>query len=84
MKTTVELADDLAKRARAHAAKERTTLRALVERGLHHVLATDEQAGSFRLRDASVGGRGLSEAFQGASWNRVREAAYGGRGGPRH
>lgn len=81
MKITVELADDLASRARAHAAKEGTTLRALVERGLRHVLAADEKAGRFQLRNACVGGHGLNEAFQGASWHRIRAAAYESGGG---
>ena len=81
MKTTIELADDLVDRARAHATKENTTLRALVERGLRDILDADEQAVPFRLRDASVGGSGLCAEFRGADWHRIREAAYEGRGG---
>jgi len=30
----------------------------------------------FTLRDASVGGRGLQPHLRGASWARIREAAY--------
>ena len=74
MKTTIELADDLVERARAHATKEKTTLRALVERGLRGVLDADERPVAFRLRDASVGG-GLCAEFRGAGGHRVREAA---------
>ena len=81
MKTTVELADDLFNRARAHAAKEGTSLRALVERGLHGVLDADEKSVRFQLQDASVGGRGLRTELQGADWHRIREAVYEGRGG---
>lgn len=81
MKTTIELADDLVERARAHATKEKTTLRALVERGLRGVLDADERPVAFRLRDASVGGEGLCPEFRGTGWHRVREAAYEGRGG---
>ena len=81
MKTTIELADDLVDRARAHAAREKTTLRALVERGLRGVLDADERTVAFRLRDASVGGSGLCAEFRGAGWHRIREAAYEGRGG---
>ena len=81
MKVTIELADDLLDRAKAHAAKQRTTLRALVERGLHEVLNADEEPVRFRLEDASVGGRGLQKEYQGAEWSRIRSAAYEGRGG---
>ena len=81
MKTTIELPDDLVDRARAHAARERTTFRALVERGLRTVLGAHERPIAFRLRDASVGGSGLCAEFRGAGWNRIREAAYEGRGG---
>ena len=34
-----------------------------------------------QLQDASVGGRGLQQEFQSADWQRIREAAYEGRGG---
>ena len=80
MKVTIELADDLLDRAKAHAAKQRTTLRALVEQGLREVLNADEQPVQFRLEDASVGGRGLHKEYQGAEWPRIRDAAYEGRG----
>jgi hypothetical protein len=39
MKTTVEIADPLLREARKIAARERTTLRALVEQGLRRVVA---------------------------------------------
>ena len=81
MKVTIELADDLVDRAKAHAAKQGTTLRALVERGLRQVLNADEEPVWFRLEHASVGGRGLQREYQGAEWPRIRGAAYEGRGG---
>jgi len=81
LKTTIEIADDLAKQARAHAAKEKTTLRSLVERGLRLAMRADDQPQPFRMRDASVGGRGLQRGYRDADWARLREAAYGDRGG---
>ncbi|MDD9964291.1 MAG: DUF2191 domain-containing protein [Gammaproteobacteria bacterium] len=74
MKTTIEISDELANAAEAHAAMENTTLRALIERGLHMVLRTDRDAAPFKLRDASVGGRGLQPAYRDAEWSRIREA----------
>ena len=81
MKVTIELADDLVDRAKAHAAKQGTTLRALVERGLREVLNADEKPIQFRLEDASVGGQGLQKEYEGAEWPRIRGAAYETRGG---
>lgn len=81
MKTTVEISDALAEAARQVAAEERTTLRALIEAGLRKVLEERQQGRSFRLRAASFGGGGLQPEFREADWERVREAAYGERGG---
>ena len=81
MKTTIDIPGDLARRAKAHAAKEGTTLRSLVERGLREVLHADRKPHRFEMRDASVGGLGLQAEFQDADWQRIREAAYEGRGG---
>ena len=81
MKVTVELADDLLGRAKVHAARQKTTLRALVEQGLREVLNADEQPVQFRLEDAGVGGRGLRKEYQGAEWPRIRDAAYERRSG---
>ena len=81
MKTTIEISDDLSRKARAHAAEEGTTLRAQVERGLREVLRADRERLRFELRDARVGGRGLQVEFQDADRQRIREAAYEGRGG---
>ncbi len=81
LKTTIEIADDLAKVAKAHAAREKVTLRSLIERGLRLALRADSQGERFELRDASVGGRGLQPLYRDAEWARFRESAYEGRGG---
>ena len=81
MKTTVEISDALAEAAKKAAAEEKTTLRALIEAGLQKVLGERQRGRSFRLREASFGGRGLQPEFRGVDWERLREAAYGERGG---
>jgi hypothetical protein len=82
MKTTIELADPLLDEARALARRDGTTLRALVEQGLRLVIAQRRRGGTrFRLRDASFAGDGLRPELEGASWERLRELAYEGRGG---
>ena len=80
MKTTIEISDELAARAKAFAARERLTLRAVVERGIRLVLREANSPAAFRLRDASVGGNGLRAGFEDSDWARIREAAYKGRG----
>lgn len=80
MKTTVVLPDSLVAEARRTAAAERTTLRALIEEGLREVLERRRARPPYRLPDASVGGHGLSAQFRGASWDAIRDAAYGAPG----
>lgn len=81
MKTTVEISDSLAREAKALAAREKTTLRQLIETGLRQVLRERRTRPGFELRDASFRGRGLQPEFRNASWQQVREAAYEERGG---
>lgn len=80
MKTTIEISDDLARLAKAHAARENITLRSLIERGLRLALHADGQHEDFKLRDARVEGRGLQPPYRDADWARIREAAYEGHG----
>lgn len=76
-KTTVELPDALLAEAKEVAAREGTTLRALLEAGLRSVLERGGHGrGRFRLRDASVDGNGLRPELRDAGWDRIRDAAY--------
>ena len=81
MKTTVEISDSLLDAARRAAARDGLTLRELIERALHREVAGAAQLRAFRLRDASVKGQGLQPGLQSATWDRLRELAYEGRGG---
>ena len=81
MKTTIEIADALLKEAKRVAAKEGTTVRALIEQGLRRALAERKRRGGFRPRRATFKGRGLQPGVKELSWERVRELAYEGRGG---
>jgi len=80
MKTTIEIPDSLLTEARRLAAREGTTVRALVEQGLRRIVAERKRSGTFRLRKASFKGQGLQPGVD-ASWERIREMAYEGRGG---
>ena len=81
MKTTVEIADTLLQEARRVAARERTTVRALVEEGLRRVVAERSHPAAYRLRRATFKGNGLQAAASDASWDELRQFAYEGRGG---
>jgi hypothetical protein len=81
MKTTVEISDSLLREARKVAAREGLTLRALVERGLHRVIAEAKRTPPFKLRRASFKGKGLRSELRDGSWDKIRQLAYEGRGG---
>ena len=80
MKTTVEISDALLEEARVVAARERTTVRALLEDGLRHVLLARRRRCAFKLRDAAFKGRGLQPDVAAGSWERLRDLIYEGRG----
>ena len=81
MKTTIQIPDSLFEEARKVAQRERVTMRSLVEAGLRRVLADRNKRGGFRLRRATFRGKGLQPGLEGASWDRIRDASYEGRGG---
>jgi hypothetical protein len=75
MKTTIDLADGLFQDAKRAARERGVTLRALIEEGLRHVL--EAPAKPFRLKDASVGGRGLHPDIRPGDWAQMRGLIYG-------
>jgi hypothetical protein len=81
MKTTVQIPDTLFEEARKVAQRERITLKALIEEGLRRIIADRKRRTAFRLRKASFKGNGLRPDLEGASWEKIRELTYEGRGG---
>jgi hypothetical protein len=81
MKTTIDIADPLLEQARKLAARDGTTVKALVEQGLKRVIAERRKPGEFRLRDASFGRDGLQEGLEDLSWERIGSLVYEERGG---
>jgi hypothetical protein len=80
MKTTVEIPDSLLAEARRLAVREGRTLREVLEDSLRDFLAHRGRRGGFRLRRATFKGQGLQPPFADATWERIRDAAYEGRG----
>ena len=81
MKTTVQIPDSLLKEARKVAREEHTTMKALIETGLRRVISEHSQRERFKLRKATFKGKGLQPDFEGASWDKLRDVSYEGRGG---
>lgn len=81
MKTTIHIPDSLFKEARQVAQEEQTTLKALVEMGLRKVISERKQSQNYKFRRATFKGRGLQPHIAGASWDKLRDISYEGRGG---
>lgn len=83
MKTTVDIGDDLFHAAKRRAARDKVTLRMLINAALRQYLQPRKATGPsrFRLADGSVGGEGLSPEFADGNWAALRGAIYEGRGG---
>ncbi len=79
MKTTVEISDELLRRAKRAALDRGTTLRDLIERGLRREI--EEPPPDFRLRDESVVGTGTQPGVDEGDWRKIAEMTYEGRGG---
>jgi len=80
MKTTIEIAEALLREAKRIAAKDRTTVRALLEEGLRRALEEHRKKPRFRLRDVSYGQGGLQADVREGSWEQLRDLIYEGRG----
>jgi hypothetical protein len=76
MKTTIDLADALFNEAKRTAARRGTTLRALVEEGLRHVIEQSKPKSRFVLREVSFHGDGLQPGQREGDWNQVRALLY--------
>jgi len=84
MKTTIEIPDVLLRRLRERAARQGTTLKALVHAAIQEFLAgpRGESGGTrFRLRDGSFGGDGPAPGVTEGDWRTTLDLIYEGRGG---
>lgn len=81
MKTTIDIADSLLKRAKRVAAQRETTLKQVIEDALREELRRDAQPRSQpRLITHSVRGRGLQPGLSWDDLQTLRDLAYEGRG----
>ena len=80
MKTTIELPDDLLDRSKRLARAEGTTLRAIIEEGLHLALRVREPRQRKKFTLNPFPGDGLTPEFESASWTQIRDEIYRDRG----
>ncbi len=80
MKTTVDISDELLKKAKRLAAKRRTTLRAIIEQGIRNTIKEQQRGAKYILPDMSIDGKGLQPDFKNKAWSDIRDATYEGRG----
>jgi hypothetical protein len=82
MKTTVDISDALHEEARKIASAENSSIKALIEEGLRRVVDERRYRRIFKLRKATFKGNGLQADLAGASWDKIRDTSYEGRGVP--
>ena len=80
MKTTVEISDALLDEVRRVAARNGTTVRALIEEGLRGVLTQRRRGSTFRLRPVAFRGQGLQPGVREGDWEQIRALSYDERG----
>lgn len=80
IKTTVELPDDLLERSKAVARRENSTLKALIEEGLHLALQARRRKPARPFALKPFVGDGLSPEFADAGWESIRAEIYRDRG----
>lgn len=80
MKTTLELSDSILAKAKRLAREQHVTLRSLAEEGLRKVIEERTVRRNRTVSPVTFRGKGLTPEFKGATWQRIRDAAYEGRG----
>ena len=83
MKTTIEIHDELMRRAKRYAKRTGRPLRAVVEEGLRRVLSDAVQpTPRYKLPDCSVGDADAPDPLDAWSWQDLRDEIYA-EGSPR-
>ena len=81
MKTTIEIADAILRRAKQLAARRNTTLRDVIESALRDALERETPSARVReVRTHTFGGNGLQAGLSWEDWSAIRDLAYEGRG----
>jgi len=76
MKTTLDIQDELMRRAKRYAKRTGRPLRAIVEEGLRRVLADTRQE-AYKLPERSVGDPDGVDPLETWTWQDLRSEIYG-------
>ena len=79
LKTTVEIHDQLLKRAKRYASARGTSLRAVIEDALRLLLSSQSPRRKYVLPDLRVGDPSGADPLERYSWPELRDEIYGGR-----
>ncbi len=80
VKTTLNIGDELLRRAKLHARATGRPLRAVVEDGLRLVLSASSPGPRFELPDLRVGDPQAADPLETYSWPELQELIYGDPG----
>ena len=81
MKTTVVIPDALLAEIQKIATKNKTTLRALMQEGLMHVVEREQKKKKpEKMKDCSFGDPNQPWGLEGKSWDEIRAIIYEGHG----
>jgi hypothetical protein len=80
MKTTIDITDPLLAQAKRLAAKRGTTLKALMEQGLRHVVADKAHAAPYQFVPVTDKMPVVPGGYPHMSWEQMRDIIYEGRG----
>lgn len=83
MKTTIDIADNLFRKAKQVARRDGTTLKSLVDEGLERVLREREQRQRSEIELVTFGGEGLAPEWRDRGWDAIRDEIHGVGGSAR-
>lgn len=82
MKTTVDIANELFRRAKRVAGEQGITMREIIESALRSFLQSRAAPSRpFKLRKQPFTGRGLAPGVHEGDWHQMRASIYEGQGG---
>lgn len=76
MKTTVEIQDDLLRRAKQRARDTGRTLRSVMEDGLRRALDDERPPNGYKMPDMSVGDPNAENPLKKYTWPQLRDIIY--------
>jgi hypothetical protein len=80
MKTTLDIADNIAIQSRRLSQREHVSFKELVEEGLTLVIQKHAAKPKHAVKPVTFKGSGRTEAFRSATWSDVRDTIYAGHG----